>query len=210
MVKNANHLKYKVNAGKALPPTTVGVRTIYKEPLIKVENGFGYKGCVTRSYDNKFVQCHICGYFLSNLPIHVRKTHNMSSREYKQKFSLNLTTSLLSGDERNLRRKSFFEMSEEDIKKAKENTTNNRAKIRNPGKRVTSLEEVNKRGTCPDQLLDKLEKLHRKLGKVPTLNQFMKHYKMGQYSILREFGSWKEFVKVAGLVQYKKIEVKYE
>ena len=42
----------------------------YKQPMTKVEDGFGYLGAITTTKDGKHIQCHICGYFFGRLANH--------------------------------------------------------------------------------------------------------------------------------------------
>src|SRR5579859_1821499 len=88
---------YKISSGQIRKPdypktTTAG----YKEPMIPVEDGFGFYGAITATKDNKHIQCHECGYFFQNLATHVNQGHKMSTKDYKEKFGLRLKDGLVS------------------------------------------------------------------------------------------------------------------
>lgn len=56
-------------------------------------------------------------------------------------------------------------------------------------------------GTCPDQLLDKIHEVKKKLGHTPSLKQFMKETGGQRYKhlIIATFGSWLNALRLAGL-----------
>ena len=65
---------------------------------------------------------------------------------------------------------------------------------------LLTLETKNKRGTCPDQLIDKIEKCAEVLGHQPSKREFIDFYKSQRYLhiIYKTFGSWQNAVKIAG------------
>jgi len=65
------------------------------------------------------------------------------------------------------------------------------------------LETKNKRGTCPDQLLQKIKDAKKSLGHTPSKKDFI-DYCGGQrfvHLIYKTFGSWSNGVKMAGMQQ---------
>lgn len=63
-----------------------------------------------------------------------------------------------------------------------------------------SLEQKNKEGRCYYQLLDKINVLAKKVGKVPTQREFIEEFGEGYLGSIRgTFGSWNAAVTVAGL-----------
>lgn len=68
----------------------------YKEPLLKVEDGFGYVGAILTTIDGEKIQCHICGSLFSALGPHLYKTHETNVSEYKERFELARETALVS------------------------------------------------------------------------------------------------------------------
>jgi len=184
----------------------------YKEPLkeIKKGDGFGYYGVLLGTVDKKKVQCHVCGELFKSVQAHVFQKHKLNSKQYKDKFELARETALISEDERQRRKeltlKWLASMSDEEKqewqRKAQEKYREwikKKREIRTQP-RIT-LETKNKRGTCPDQLLQKIRDVHEVLGKTPTKRDFIDHYESQRYMhiIYATFGSWTKAVKMAGL-----------
>ena len=179
----------------------------YKEPLKPVEDGFGYLGTLAQTQDSELVQCHICGGLYNNLGIHAYFKHGVKAKEYRERFQLGKTTPLCS-DKWSEKCKSdkvkmWESMSESDREARKElmrNAQKQTERVGNP----TSLEVQNKRGMCPDQLIEKIQDLAEKLGKSPTHAEFVTEYD-GKYvgAINRTFGSWNGAKKMAGLIPCK-------
>lgn len=135
----------------------------YKEPLLSVSKsiGFGYYGAISITLDGTKMQCHVCGNLYSDVGLHSRQAHQLPVVDYKAKFQLARTTSLISekiGEERKERtlrwlanlsseQKSFF------LRKQKDSYTKwlkNRPHTKNWKE---SLESKNKKGVCPEQFL---------------------------------------------------------
>jgi hypothetical protein len=169
----------------------------YKEPLRKFEGGFGYQGVLSYSKDKDKVQCHLCGRmfrFLNNG--HLGKIHGITSSEYKEKVGLSPQASLVG---EGTREKLFLRPHNPKHMKELKNIWKNRKNIiKKTGKDPQShpkqrLEIKNRKGTCPDQLLDMIDKTTKSFGRVPTQEEFVKfHY--GKYlgSIRNTFGTWTE------------------
>ena len=140
----------------------------YKEPLKKYDLGFGYKGVLIYDKTREKVQCHLCGKFFRALNNgHLGKVHSTTAREYKKDIELSPTTALIGEATREkliLRNLDFgrknLDVRLENLKSAWKKRKKSYEKI--------SLEVRNKRGTCPDQLLDKIKKIQEILGHVPT------------------------------------------
>ena len=179
--------------------------TIYKEPLRPVpkEIGFGYYGAILGTEDGALIQCHICGNLYSHLSSHVRHKHNIKSREYKERFLIAYSTSLVSSQER----KRLIAYMMERIES--EGWTGSKAEkyglmgseSRKKGQPKLTLETLNKRGTCPDQLLNKINEVYLKLGHPPTLDEFEKATGGQKYKhlIYKTFGSYNEALKTLGI-----------
>lgn len=175
----------------------------YKEPLKKIENGFGYYGTLAVTKDGTGVQCHICGQIHERLDNHVYKIHKMKVSEYKKKFGLAATTALVS---EKVRRKSKEVMMEwlaspegkEHLKRLIE-SNKNRKKGSTKGYKER-LETKNKKGTCPDQLLEKIKEVKEKLGRVPTSTEFQEHTGGQRYQLLirATFGTWANALGMLG------------
>lgn len=65
------------------------IETLFKAqpPYMEVEAGYGYLGVMLLNKVTDKVQCHVCGEWFKNLGWHVH-SHNLTARQYKEKFSL--------------------------------------------------------------------------------------------------------------------------
>lgn len=188
----------------------------YKEPLEKVEGGFGYLGTLAHTEDGSKVQCHICGELFESLGKHTAKKHKVSAQEYRQRFKLPKRIGLASETERTKMRNLNLAQSS---KTKAERVKRIAAYGRDPSKKDRfdkhggqSLENKNRRGGCYYQLLDKIEALGKKLGKTPTGRDFNKEYGTGFTTSVRlTFGSWNQAVSLAGFTptRFRGSNVKY-
>lgn len=177
----------------------IGVMYNYKEPLKKFKNGFGYIGTVTYSQSGDKIQCHFCGKFYGALGIHINKIHKLSAKEYKQNTELMLSTALVGESVREARVKWCIKNAKKinpilKIEGSKKKEKPNEA-TRNKDN-YDSLERRNKLGTCPDQLLDKITTLQKKLNRTPSTEEFAREYSDKYlHPIYMVFGSWKKALK---------------
>lgn len=183
----------------------------YKEPLKKVKkkDGHGYYGVVMYSRDRKMIQCHICGKMYRSLGSHVLGAHGVTVDKYREDFDLAASTKLIGEETRDMFVDSYNQTKRKYLKGWLEKDPEERRQqiILANKNRVGSkmrLEIKNKRGSCPDQLLDKIRKLKRKLGKVPSVKDFKREYNQKFVgTIYYTFGSWGEACKLAGLKSQK-------
>lgn len=177
----------------------------YKEPLRKVEKGFGYLGCISGTPDGKKIECHICGGLKENLNHHVLLKHKMKLNEYKDTYSIAHGTKLISPAFKEQRRLDFLERFPKEVRDAgrmkgyKKMLADIKAgrKVKN---KKYSLETLNKRGTCPDQIIAKLKEVTKLIDKVPTGIEFTEHAGQKYYlAALREFGTFNGALKKAQL-----------
>lgn len=170
----------------------------YKEPLKKVEQGYGYYGTVATDDTGNRLQCHICGELFEQLGPHIFQSHGMKVADYKLKFQLNRTTSLVGEDVRRKLIKNYQNYSQAVADTLKKGRSAPKTKRDNKWR----LEQKNILGTCPDQLLDKIKKLSIRLGHTPSNGEFRRFYK-GKYStsILNTFGTWNAAIELAGLAR---------
>lgn len=181
----------------------------YKEPLKEVKSGYGYYGALTFDTSGK-LQCHICGGTYDELGMHVR-IHDLNQKSYKEKFKLSPTTALISEDAREDRKRRCFALNASRTRESRRELMRKReaafkrwyaaeGKDRLAQKRL-SLESLNKRGICPDQLIELVQRAAKELGNTPTQDQFRGFYKSPRYDkpIFRTFGSWNGALKAAGL-----------
>lgn len=184
----------------------------YKEPLKEIEKGkgVGFYGTLLSTQDGEKVQCHYCGKLFSELNIHVRQSHNVTVTEYKDEFKLAHSTSLVSEVGRQRRKLSFMKMIAS-LSPEERDEWSKRAKDRYRSWKETqlsekkqpkhSLETKNKRGTCPDQILEKIKEVYKRLRHVPTLKEFMEETGGQRYKhlIFATFGSWNKALKTIGM-----------
>jgi hypothetical protein len=174
----------------------------YKEPLTKIEGGHGYYGTITATVDGKYIQCHICGDLFENLGNHLRHDHKTNGKEYKERFGLAFMSALVSETYRLKQKKRsvkwWHNLSDEEKSRRKEMARRNRRK--NNKQPRQQLETKNKRGTCPDQLLEKIREVADKLGRTPSKRDFIKACGTQRYVhlIYKTFGSWSGAVDMAG------------
>ncbi len=179
----------------------------YKEPLTLVKDGYGYVGALTFDVKGR-VQCHICGLLYDNLGLHLRM-HKIGGREYKEKFKLAYSTVLISEAERERRKKAMMKwyasLTPEELLRRKEITkeamaANGRMNWAKDRKDRLSLETKNKRGICPEQLIEIMNRAADEKGRL-TPRALVNFYKSARYKkpIERTFGSWTRGLKAAGL-----------
>ncbi len=185
----------------------------YKMPLRTFDKGHGYLGALT--FDTKGrIQCHFCGLMFDDLSFHV-KVHGLTVKTYKAKLQLSANTRLISEGEREKRKMSFLrhwmtlsKIEKEALKKKRQAWMKkaNRARDKTRNLSPISLEEKNKRGVCPDQLLHLIREAAKAQG-TDTLSkvEFGEHYNTQRFfnPIKRTFGSWNDAVKKAGLKERK-------
>lgn len=176
----------------------------YKEPLMPVENGYGYLGALCITKDGSKLQCHICGSLFADVGSHIRQSHKVSLDEYREVYQLARGTSLISETER-LRRKEHGQRLNANLtpeQRKEKSRTGNRIRNKNgyyqPKNR---LETENMRGTCPQQLIEKIREVAKDLGHTPSLSEFITETggQRFKHLIFKVYGSWKEALKVAEL-----------
>lgn len=179
----------------------------YKEPLKKVEEGFGYLGTLAQTDNKELVQCHICGGLYENLGLHSFQKHGLKAREYRIKFQLGLRTPLCSDEWtrkcKQIKLDAWNNMTS-DEKEARRELMREAQRTANRVGQPRSLEALNKDGMCPDQLIQEIQTLAEKLGHSPTHAEFTKEYD-GKFigAINRTFGSWNGAKTIAGLERCK-------
>lgn len=174
-----------------------GFVTLYnvKEPFMRYEKGYGYEGVLLFDGINDTTQCHLCGEWFLNLPHHIHKEHNTTAAEYKKEVGLEMTSVLISESfraklilknmgkrKKNLRNRKGIPHTEEAKRKISE------------GLSKLTRERQNKTGTCPEQLIERLQKKYQELGYTPNRPEF------GAYTtLIRVYGSMKEACQIAGI-----------
>lgn len=175
----------------------------YKEPLQKVTDGYGYLGALGQTKDGSKVQCHICGELYYNLGAHIFNTHQMKAREYREKFQLGLRTPLCSDQASREYKERALKLWNSKSPEEQEHQKNLMREAAAQAVRIghtRSLEEKNRHGMCPDQLLEKIRLVADKLQKNPTAEDFRSEYSRRYLdSITRTFGSWNQAKAQLGL-----------
>lgn len=181
----------------------------YKEPLKKLPEGLhGYEGVLLGTVDGTKVQCHICGNWYEGLSMHVYASHSMNAQKYREVFKLTRRTALVSESRREIlknqtliwlnsmsydeKRKLKAKSREKYLEYVKENQ-----KAINDRRFQIRLETKNIRGSCPDQILAKIEACAKQIGKTPTKNEFIDFCGGQRYVhlIYATFGSYLEALK---------------
>lgn len=175
----------------------------YKEPLRKVEVGYGYFGAISLSKDGKSIQCHICGELRENLSGHLRQ-HKITVGEYRAKFGLSAGTALISEATRQKYKEHMFAIREgwgpERLAKQLAAFHEGSRLRRNRGRNQTP-EYKNIHGTCPDQLIQLIHDAYTHYTRPCSYAEFERFHQTGRFygPIRATFGTWAKAVKSAGL-----------
>jgi len=65
-------------------------------PLAQLDSSLPPYGALVTSDDGTQIQCHVCGRWFAQLPIHTSRMHGMNAAAYKEQYGLARTASLLS------------------------------------------------------------------------------------------------------------------
>ncbi len=164
----------------------------YKEPFMPFREGYGFLGALMFDGESDKVQCHFCGEWFHQLGNHLHKEHNMSASQYKEAVDLRQTTALI-GEE--LRAKMIVSGQErfKNLKPGTKKTEEQKRKI-SESLRKNTMQTKNQRATCPLQLIDRLQKRAKELGRTPTTDEisFLEPLKL-------TYGTYTEACRIAGL-----------
>lgn len=140
----------------------------YKEPFMKFEQGFGFQGVLLIDGKTDKIQCHLCGGWMEYLPNHLKKEHSMTAAQYKDKVGLRQSTALLSEAQRAKLIAVQLDKRLQNLRVQGKKTEEQKEKIRQTQKKNGELrEQQNEYGTCPLQLITRLQKIAEKLGRTP-------------------------------------------
>lgn len=166
----------------------------YKEPFMRFEEGHGYQGVLLFDGDSDKVQCHFCGNWYHALGAHLHKEHNMKACDYKEATGLRQTTALISESLRDKLIASGLEKRMKNFKKNKFTHSEESKKKISESLKQHPRETQNERGTCPQQLIDRLIILSQKIGRCPTTKEvpFIQ-------TLTKVYGNYTNACLVAGL-----------
>lgn len=166
----------------------------YKEPLMKFENGFGFKGALIHDETSNQIQCHFCGGWFDELGHHLHREHNMTASEYKKEVGLNKTSALISETYREKLIKNGLESRKKNLRPNRVVSEETRRKIRATLKE-NRAEKQNQTNTCPEQLIKRLVDKYNELGYTPS----SKHDIPFREALFRVYGSYQNACKIAGI-----------
>jgi hypothetical protein len=179
----------------------------YKEPMQKVEDGYGYYGAITTTKDNQHVQCHICGFYFANLSSHVKHKHEMDVRDYKMTYGLRITDGLLSPIARQAAQSRYnmsARVTQEGLTKAWEAAAKKRGEGWQPGGNTWAPITRNEKGMCRDQTIAKIQHCASLNNDVAVEKYFYQMYGFGQRSTIEHwFGDWNNATREAGVKSFK-------
>lgn len=175
----------------------------YKEPFMPFKQGHGFEGVLLFDGKTDKIQCHLCGEWMAYLPNHLKREHAMRASEYKELVGLRQTTALISEKQRAKLIEVSLDKRKANLKKGRAKTEEEKEKIRQTLKNFVR-EAQNERGTCPEQLLDRLRKKHEesfaKHGRAPTKEELGDGLTK---TIIKIHGSMKRACELAG-VDYRR------
>lgn len=186
-------------------PTEELVTIGYKDPLQPTPDGFGYMGAVSYNKEQTLTQCHVCGWLFKNLGCHVARRHKLKAEAYRIQFGLLPGRTLVAPNTRMMWINRWKNMTPDEkitrLEKMYEGRRMSNAQSGRIGGMASKfrLEKRNMRGSCPDQLLDKIAKLAKILGRTPQIEEFRKHYGGFVQPVYVTFGNWTNAVTLAGL-----------
>lgn len=161
-------------------PTKKAYVGFNKLPLMKTETGIGFQGVILQDETRSLVQCYECGQWLQSITNTHLKKHQITVKQYKDKFSLKYSKGICS-DALSSRyavggRETLLNQSKEKKEAFLKLAIKNLPKAVNASQQKQSIARRNKYGTCPLQLLQ---------GLINFINRF--HYLPGPSNLGRTF-----------------------
>lgn len=194
MIKGKKEMEY--------PDAPSGYVTLYnyKEPFMKFEHngsGYGFQGVLLFDGSTDQIQCHICGEWFHSLGRHLNREHNITAAKYKTLVGLRQTSALIS---ETVRAKLIAHGTErfKNLIPGKKKSEAEKEKISTTLKK-NPRETQNENGSCPEQLITRLQKRATELGRCPIRDEVP-----FETTLARVFGSFREACIVAGLNPLKK------
>lgn len=168
----------------------------YKEPLMRYRDGHGFVGALVFDTASKKIQCHLCGTWHNVLGNHLHREHAMTADIYKKTVGLNKKTALVNEEVRAklIEHGKTYGGNRKNLRPGGKHTEATKRKIRET-LRENRDELKNLRGTCPEQLIDRLQKRYEELGYTPRTKVELPFYE----SLMSTYGTMKEACMVAGI-----------
>ncbi len=168
----------------------------YKEPLMKFTEGYGFMGAVVFDGKTDKIQCHFCGEWLGSLPHHLRREHNMSASEYKNRVGLLQSTALISESARAKLIASGLDKRLQNLRAGGKKSLEEKKRISATLRDNSFLEEhKNLRNTCPEQLIYRMQNIAREKGSELRMGDFAGF----KESIKKTYGSLENACNIAGI-----------
>lgn len=167
----------------------------YKEPLMKFKDGHGFVGALVFDTESGNIQCHFCGQWFKELGNHIHREHALDAQEYKRLVGLNKSTALINEKIRAqlIKHGRTHKKNLSNLRPGGKQTKATRAKIQATLKENRD-EMKNLHGTCPEQLIERLVKLHDKKGITPRTKEIPFYD-----ALIMTYGSYPEACRVAGI-----------
>ena len=167
----------------------------WEPPFAKIPDGFGYIGVLAEDSKEGTLQCHVCGKWYEQLPTHYTRKHGIDGEQYRRKFGLLVGTALKSKRIRLIQSKVIARLQKEGrMQVGNSNGYGFKKKNKEAGNRKgikKAKESENRYGVCDLQIMTKIIKLGKKLGKTPTLVDIKEEYGGGIISIMHmRYGSY--------------------
>jgi len=167
-----------------------------KPPLQKA--GHGYLGVMRQNSDGSRVQCHDCGGLYGSLQTHIRRTHGISAREYRDKYGLLMKTPLHSAQRTEKLRAAIISRKINQWLNVKTSPKEIARKAlaarlrKGRGSHFTQKAEYkNKHGTCKEQLAQRIRKEAARQGKDVRRVSAAKIPSVLYQLCWKHFGTWR-------------------
>ena len=139
-----------------------------KAPLMKNDNGIGFKGVLLQSENRELVECSECGTWMKQITSKHLKLHDLTANEYKEKYGLNVQQGLVSDITKGKRRdKGIVNLKSQRMNGKKTLRPNYVAHYAKKPPNNT-IQYRNLKGTCEKQLEQKMVNFIHRFKRIPT------------------------------------------
>jgi hypothetical protein len=164
------------------------------------KSGMSIKGALEYDPENDLVKCHECGEFFKSIVPHAWRVHGTSAREYKIRHGLSVTSALVCESTR----RSYIAGGLTGLRRDPHRWARITAKAGRArrGKRSNyphrTAEYDSSRQLCNLQIIDRLGKATKQLGRAPSIAEMME-FGLEATTIRAHFGSVRRLFKLAGI-----------